>query len=117
MPPYAGLGVVLAVWTLLWSALARTRLRGCARRFGAPACAVVLAAMVKTALAPDPVKPVVKLGSLAVWILALLTDRPELGLYGVGYSAMAAEMCRRTGGTVLCSGAHFSCGIDGNSHG
>ena len=52
---------------------------------------LVLAAMVKTALAPDPVKPVVKLGSLAVWILALLTDRPELGLYGVGYSAMAAQ--------------------------
>ena len=33
---------------------------------------------------------------------------------GGGYSAMAAEMCRRMGGTVLCSGSHFSCGADGN---
>ena len=36
---------------------------------------------------------------------------------GGGFSAMAAEMCRRTGGTVLCSGADFSCDIDGSSHG
>ena len=90
IPPYAGFAVALIVFTALWRLLA-TKLRGSAKRFGAPAIAVVLAAMVSTARKHEPVKPVVKLGGIAVWPLALLTDRPELCLYSFGYSAMAAQ--------------------------
>ena len=90
IPPYVGFAVALVVFTALWRLLA-TKLRGCAKRFGAPAMPVVLAAMVSLARKDDPVKPVVKLGGIVVWPLALLTDRPELCLYSFGYTAMAAQ--------------------------
>ena len=90
IPPYVGFAVVFVVFAALWRLLA-TKLRGCAKRFGAPAIAVVLAAMVSLARKDDPVKPVNKLGGIVVWPLALLTDRPELCLYSFGYTAMAAQ--------------------------
>ena len=36
---------------------------------------------------------------------------------GGGFSALAAELNRRTGGTVLCSGTHFKCSLDGTNSG